>query len=155
VSANAGRSAKISRLSVPAAWTASPEVRQLAKLLPSFDGVGTPSIVMADVQDSPYIGMALAGLVGGGMGFATRRSPSATSTPTTPAGGDAAPKLAAKPAALIPTMPGAAAKPAAAVPTIPITTPAEGLPGDVAETLAAALAAMPGATVVLIPPSAE
>lgn len=142
VSASAGRAASIGALSVPQSWAMSPEIRQLAKVLPMTSVAAAPPAAQ-DGAENPYTGMALASLVGSGMGGLAVHGGSAakTAVPMPAAANFAAPK-AAKPAARITPTPAAS----------PVTIPTD----NIAANLAATLAAMPGATVVVIPaPSAS
>jgi PPE-repeat protein len=151
VSAYTGRAASVGRLSVPQAWAYPAVVRQVAAVLPST----AAPIVVQDGPDNPYTGMALASLIGSGMGgLAARGGSSAAAALTNPAPAAAAANPAPAAAA---ARAAAGARPAATrgapIPPIPGTTPAAGLPPGVAENLAATLAAIPGATIVVIPPS--
>ncbi len=143
VSASAGRAASIGTLSVPQSWAMPPEIRQLAKVLPITSAAAAPAVV-EDGAENPYTGMALASLVGSGMGGLAVHSGSGakTAVAATPAAGNFSARKAAKPAARITPTPAAS----------PVTIPTD----NIAANLAATLAAMPGATVVVIPaPSAS
>jgi PPE-repeat protein len=139
VMASAGRSPVVGGMSVPATWAVPPEVRQLAKSLPMTSPNAAP-IALDDGDENPYTGMALAGLVGSGMGgLAARGGGSTASVPARmPAAPTQAPKKAAAPAAGY---------------ALPLANTAAMPTENVAAQLAAALAAMPGATIVVIPPS--
>ena len=154
VSALTGRASSIGGLSVPPSWATPLAVRQIAAAFP-----GAAPIIMQNSQttaDSPYTGMALAGVVGTSMaGLASRGAPAATGAATTPATNKAPaatvvaankPAPAAAPAAT-------PAAPKAAFPsTVPVAISAAGIPADVAANLAATLAGIPGATIIVIPP---
>jgi PPE-repeat protein len=138
VMAGTGRAPMVGGMSVPQTWAVPPEVRQLAKTLPMTNAAAAP-IALDDGSENPYTGMALASLIGSGMGgLAARGGGSPT---TAPARMPEAPKPAAK----------TTASPAAGY-ALPLANTA-GIPTEnVAAQLAAALAAMPGATIVVIPP---
>ncbi|AKN15361.1 PPE family protein [Mycobacterium haemophilum DSM 44634] len=146
VAAVTGRAATVGGLSVPQTWAVPPAVRRIAAMLPST----TPPIIVQDDSDNPYTGIALASLVGSGMaGLAVRGGAPSTPAATTPAGGHSAGAAAA---AARPAAPNTPAAPAAAaglaIPGLP-----EGLPPGVVANLAATLAAIPGATIIVVPPS--
>ncbi|OBK21615.1 hypothetical protein A5634_09890 [Mycobacterium asiaticum] len=138
-----GSAANVGSLSVPQSWLMPPAARQVAALFP-----GTTPMVVTGGPDGGYAGMAAAGMAGTGLaGLAAR---TASSTPATPAqaapaaaGGGAA---ATRPAANTPAVPAAAA--AAQFPGLP-----QGLPPGVVANLAATLAAIPGATIIVVPPN--
>lgn len=139
-----GRAATLGGLSVPQTWALPPQVRQLAAMLP---GTAAP-IFMQDGSDDSYAGMAAAGLIGSAMTGLVARGGGSSPSPAaaTAAGGKsggAAGTAAARPAPA----------PAAVIPTNPPTNPAASLPPGVAENTAAALAAIPGATIIVVPPS--
>jgi len=138
VSASAGRAASIGRLSVPQSWALPPEIRPLAKVLPLTSAAAVPAVAQDDAAN-PYSGMALASLVGGGMGglAAHGGSTAKTTVAATPAAANFGAQKAAKPAARI----------TATRLASPVAIPTE----NIAANLAATLAAMPGATVVVIP----
>ena len=115
---------------------------------------------MQPSQTSPYTGMALAGLAGSSMaGLGFRGAPAASKGAITPAANKAPaatvvaankPAPAAAPAATRPASPVA---PKTAFPSaVPFEISAAGIPADVAANLAATLAAIPGATIIVIPP---
>ena len=85
VSAFTGRASSIGGLSVPPSWATPLAVRQIAAALP-----GTAPIIMQNSQttaDSPYTGMALAGVVGTSMaGLASRGAPAASRSCDDPRG---------------------------------------------------------------------
>ena len=133
--AGMGRAIPVSGLSTPPAWAIPPAIRKLVTALP-YTSAGAAPLVAPDESDNSYAAMALAGALGSSLaGIAVRDNSAPHSTTPNPA--------AAKPAAA--RMP--------AMPAIPIATPAAGLPPGVAESLAATLAAIPGATIVVIPPA--
>lgn len=136
-----GRATSIGGLSVPPTWAAPPVIRKLAAAFP-YTNAGTASVVVQDDSDNPYAAVALASVLGNSMaGLAGRADTGANPAAATPAAGAAA----TRPAASHTTN----------RPAIPITTPRAGLPPGVAESLAATLAAIPGATIVVIPPPAS
>ncbi len=141
VTASAGRAPTVGTVSVPPSWAVPPEIRQLARTLPMN---GAPPIVMQDGAENPYTGMALAGLLGTGLGGIAARGGSANVTVPKPGVNFPAATKAPNPAANIPTIP---------TPSI-ATIPTAGSLADanVAASLAATLAAIPGATIVVIPP---
>ena len=155
VSAFTGRASSIGGLSVPPSWATPLAVRQIAAAFP-----GAAPIIMQNSQttaDSPYTGMALAGVVGTSMaGLASRGAPAATGAATTPATNKApaATVVAAnKPARSSGAALRTPAAPKAAFPsTVPVAISAAGIPADVAANLAATLAGIPGATIIVIPP---
>lgn len=139
MSAIAGRASSVGALSVPQAWSTPPEIRQLARALPFTSAVAAPTAEQPGME-SPYAGLGLASMAGGGMGGLAGLGASSASTATpTPATTNVAAQKAPKPVA----------NTTAATPNA-VTLPTE----NVAENLAKTLAAMPGATVVVIPPSA-
>jgi PPE-repeat protein len=140
VSASAGRAASLGTLSVPVTWALPPEVRPLAKVLSMAGATTAAPAVADDGAENPYTGMALASLVGSGMGGLAVHGGSTgkTAVAATPAAANFAAHKAVKPAARIVATPAAS----------PVAIPTE----NIAANLAATLAAMPGATVVVIPP---
>lgn len=141
-----GRAISVGALSAPPTWAVPPVIRRLAAGL-SYANAGALPIVVQDQPDDGYADIASAGLmaslVGTSLaGLVVRADSSASPAAATPAAGAAA---------------GAAAKPPPArilaTPAIPSAAPAPALPAGVAESLAATLAAIPGATIVVIPPS--
>jgi PPE-repeat protein len=163
VSAFTGGANSIGGLSVPQSW-AQPAIRQVAAASP-----GAVPIAMRSQtgQDSPYTGMALGSLVGSsiaGLGF--RGAPVRSAAATTPAANKAPPASIVAPnkpapapapapaAAPAPAPAPAAPPPAPAFPSaVPVAISAGGIPADVAANLAATLAGIPGATIIVIPPS--
>ncbi len=138
VSATTGRASSVGALAVPQAWSTPVEVRQLARALP-MTSIAGPLAAQA-AAESPYAGLGLASMAGGGMGgLAGLGASSANTAAATPATVNAAPARAVKPAAR---------RPAATAAAGAVTLPAE----NTAASLAEVLAAMPGATVVVIPP---
>lgn len=136
-----GNSTNIGGLSVPQSWMFPPAVRQVAAMFP-----GTTPMFMTGGSEDGYAGMAAAGLAGTSLaGLATRGSGSspAAATPSPTAGGGAA--AATRPAAT-PSVPAAAA--GTNIPGLP-----SGLPPGVVANLAATLAAIPGATIIVVPPN--
>jgi hypothetical protein len=119
---------------VPQSWAVPPEIRQLAKALP-MTNAGAAPVAFDDGGENPYTGMALASLLGSGMGGLAARG---GSTATTSLPRPAAPKPAAT----------KAPNPAAGYTAVTGAVPTE----NIAAQLAATLAAMPGATIVVIPP---
>ena len=156
VSAFTGGASSMGGVSVPPSWATPPAMRLAAAALPS---TAVP-IVMQNSQTTPYTGMALASLVGTAMGLASRGAPAASRTATTPAANipPAAavvaankPAPAAAAAAMRPALPVA---PIAAFPSaVPVAISTSGIPADVAASLAATLAGIPGATIIVIPPA--
>ncbi len=147
VGAFAGRAAMVGALSVPQTWAVPPAVRQIAATLP----MGTPSIVVQEDSQNPYTGMALSSLLGSGMAGLAVRGGSSPGAPASdaPVGGAARGRkgtAAARPA--VTTAPPPAAASAVSVPGLP-----DGLPPDVVANLAATLAAIPGATIIVVPPT--
>jgi hypothetical protein len=143
VGAFAGRAAMVGALSVPQTWAVPPAVRQIAATLP----MGTPSLVVQEDSQNPYTGVALSSLMGSGLaGLAVRggSSPGAPGSDAQAGGGKGA--AAARPA--VTTAPPPAAASAVSVPGLP-----DGLPPDVVANLAATLAAIPGATIIVVPPN--
>lgn len=121
VSASTGRAATVGRLSVPPSWGYSPAMRQVAAVLPS-----TPALPATEQASSksPYSDVAWANLAASYLaGLSPRGRVAANAAPPALAGA----RRTTKPEA--------------------ITISAASLPDN----LAAALAAMPGATVVLMP----
>jgi PPE-repeat protein len=160
VSAFTGGASSIGGLSVPPSWATPPAMRQVVAALPS---TAVPIVMQSSQtsQDSPYTGMALAGLVGSSMaGLGFRGAPAASRAAMTPAANQAPaatvvaankPAPAAAPAATPPATPVA---PKAAFPSaVPVAFSAAGIPADVAADLAATLAGIPGATIIVIPPA--
>ena len=156
VSAFTGGASSIGELSVPPSWATPTAIRQVVAALPN---TAVP-IVMQPSQTSPYTGMALAGLAGSSMaGLGFRGAPAASKGAITPAANKAPaasvvaankPAPAAAPAATRPATPVA---PKTAFPSaVPFEISAAGIPADVAANLAATLAAIPGATIIVIPP---
>ncbi len=139
VTASAGRGPSIGALSVPPSWATPPEIRQLAKVLSTTATEAAP-LALTDDGENPYSGMALAGLMGSGMGGLAARGGVSTNTPPTRFTPD-------KPAAK------KSASPAPAATLLPMTNTTGTTTEDVAAKLAATLAAMPGATIMVIPPS--
>lgn len=142
IAALSGYSANIGGLSVPPAWNLPPAVRQVAAMFP-----GATPMYLTGGSDGQYTGIAAAGIAGASLaGFAARGSGSAP-TPTTgaPSAGGGGAAAAARPAANTPSVPAAAA--AANIPGLP-----SGLPPGVVANLAATLAAIPGATIIVVPP---
>ncbi|OBK16466.1 PPE family protein [Mycobacterium asiaticum] len=136
----AGQSANVGALSVPQSWYMPPAARQVAALFP-----GTTPLVMTGASDGGYTGLAAAGLAGTGLaGLAARANSSATPTQAAPAASGAG-AAATRPAANTPSIPAAAT--AANFPGLPA-----GLPPGVVANLAATLAAIPGATIIVVPP---
>lgn len=148
VGAVAGRAVTVGGLSVPPTWAMQPAVRRIVSALP----LNASPIVVQDDSDSPYTGMALAGLMGSSMAGLAARAGSSSGEPTpAPAAGGAAgagkaAAAATRPAANVPAIPAAAA--GIGLPPLP-----EGLPPAVVANLAAALAAIPGATIIMVPPN--
>jgi PPE-repeat protein len=147
VGAAAGRALTVGGLSVPPTWAMQPAVRQIVAALP----LTASPIVVQDDSDNPYTGIALAGLIGSSMTGLAARAGSSPGTPTpTPAAGGAAGAgrgaAATRPAANVPAIPAAAA--GIGLPSLPA-----GLPPGVVANLAATLAAMPGATIIVVPPN--
>jgi PPE-repeat protein len=140
VSAIAGRGYSVGGFSAPPAWATPPEIRQLARALPITSAAAAPAAGPA-AADSPYAGLGMAGMAGGGMGglAGLGASASANSASAPPAAANGAAQQAVKPAAK-----------ATEKPVSPVTIPNENIAASLAETLAA----MPGATVVVIPPAA-
>lgn len=137
-----GSSANLNGLSVPQSWFMAPAARQVAAMFPS----GTPMYVAA-ADDGGYTGMAAAGLAGTSVaGLAARAGSSATPAQAAPAAGGSPGSAATRPAANTPAIPAAAA--AAQFPGLP-----QGLPPGVVANLAATLAAIPGATIIVVPPN--
>jgi PPE-repeat protein len=157
VSAFTGGASSVGELSVPPSWVTPTAIRQVVAALP---GSAVP-IVMQNGQTSPYTGMALAGLAGSSMaGLGARGAPAAnkgaiTSTANkAPAATVVAANKPAPGAAASATPPPAPAVPRAAFPSAaPFEISAAGIPADVAANLAATLAAIPGATIIVIPPA--
>lgn len=143
VVALSGNSSSVGGLSVPQGWYLPPAVRQVAAMFPN----ATP-MYMTGASDGSYAGMAAAGLAGTSMaGLAARGGSSGTSTQTTsPGGGAGGAAAASRPAANTPSIPAAAA--GANIPGLPA-----GLPPGVVANLAATLAAIPGATIIVVPPN--
>jgi PPE-repeat protein len=157
VSAFTGGASSIGELSVPPSWATAPAIRQVVAALPS---TAVP-IVMQNSQTSPYTGMALAGLAGSSMaGLGFRGAPAASKAAITPAANKApaatvvAANKPAPAAAASATPPATPVAPKAAFPSaVPFEISAAGIPADVAANLAATLAAIPGATIIVIPPA--
>ncbi len=157
VSAFTGGASSIGELSVPPSWATPTAIRQVVAALPN---TAVP-IVVQNSQTSPYTGMALAGLAGSSMaGLGSRGAPAASKGAITPAANKApaATVVAAnKPtpaAAASATPPATPVAPKAAFPSaVPFEISAAGIPADVAANLAATLAAIPGATIIVIPPA--
>ena len=157
VSAFTGGANSIGGLSVPPSWATPPAMRQVAAALRS---AGVP-IVMRNSQtsqDSPYTGMALAGLVGSSMaGLASRGAPAASGAATTQqiARGDRSGAEQTGPSSRArATPPATPVAPKAAFPSaVPVAISAAGIPADVAANLAETLAGIPGATIIVIPPA--
>jgi PPE-repeat protein len=161
VSAFAGGANSIGGLSVPQSWATAPAMRQVAFTLPTN---AVPMVMQNSQtsQDSPYTGVALAGLVGSMAGLGFRGAPAASRPATSPAANKApaativAPSTPAPPAApaataLAPPPALPAATKAAFPSAVPVAIPAEGIPADVAANLAATIASIPGATIIVIP----
>ena len=162
VSAFTGRASSIGGLSVPPSWATPLAVRQVAAALPITAG----PIIMQNSQTSqtsPYTGVALASLVGSSMaGLALRGAPAASGAATStaanklPAATIVAPNEPASAAVRAATPPAPPAAPKAAFPSaVPAAMSAAGIPADAAAELAATLARMPGATIIVIPPTPE
>jgi PPE-repeat protein len=157
VSAFTGGASSIGELSVPPSWATPTAIRQVVTALPS---TAVP-IVMQNSQTSPYTGMALAGLAGSSMaGLGSRGAPAASKAAITPAANKApaatvvAANKPAPAAAASATPPATPVAPKAAFPSaVPFEISAAGIPADVAANLAATLAAIPGATIIVIPPA--
>ncbi len=157
VSAFTGGASSVGELSVPPSWVTPTAIRQVVAALP---GTAVP-IVMQNGQTSPYTGMALAGLAGSSMaGLGSRGAPAAnkgaiTSTANkAPAATVVAANKPAPGAAASAMPPPTPAAPRAAFPSAaPFEISAAGIPADVAANLAATLAAIPGATIIVIPPA--
>jgi PPE-repeat protein len=143
VGAVAGRAGTVGGLSVPPTWAMQPAVRQIVSTLP----LTASPIVVQDDSDNPYSGSALGGLVGSSMaGLAVRGGSSGDSTmPAAAAGGAKGAAAAARPAASVPAIPAAATG-------VNLPGRPEGLPPGVVANLAATLAAIPGATIIVVPP---
>ena len=140
VTASAGRAPTVGTVSVPPSWAVPPEIRQLARTLPMN---GAPPIVMQDGAENPYTGMALAGLLGSGLGGIAARGGSTNVTVPKPGVKFPVATKAPNPAANIPAIP------TPSIATIPTGSLAD---ANIAASLAATLAAIPGATIVVIPP---
>ena len=157
VSAFTGGASSIGELSVPPSWATPTAIRQVVAALPS---TAVP-IVMQNSQTSPYTSMALAGLAGSSMaGLGSRGAPAASKGAITPAANKApaatvvAANKPAPAAAASATPPATPVAPKAAFPSaVPFEISAAGIPADVAANLAATLAAIPGATIIVIPPA--
>ena len=161
VSAFTGGASSIGELSVPPSWATPTAIRQVVAALPS---TAVPIVMQNNQtgQANPYIGMAMAGLVGGsigGLGF--RGAPAASKVEPTPAGNKApaATVVAANipgPAAASERLSVPSVAPTAAFPqAVPVAISAAGIPADVAANLAATLAGIPGATIIVIPPQPQ
>ena len=156
VSAFTGGASSIGGLSVPPSWATPAAIRQVVAVVPT---TAVP-IVMQNSQTSPYTGMALAGLAGSSMaGLGFRGAPAASKGAITPAANKApaatvvAANKPAPAAAAAATPPATPVAPKAAFPSaVPFEISAAGIPADVAANLAATLAAIPGATIIVIPP---
>ncbi|WP_286670882.1 PPE family protein [Mycobacterium paraterrae] len=143
VTAGVGRGPVLSGLSLPQGWTLPAEIRPVVQALPLKTATAAAPAAQDDEFGNPYTGMALASGIGTGMGsFAGH-------------GVQGVAAGASRPGAV------AAANTKTATPTVtpqfaPVTvTNSDAVPvEDTVAQLAAALAAMPGATVVLIPPAA-
>jgi hypothetical protein len=136
-----GYSANMGGLSVPQSWFMPPAVRQVAAMFP-----GTTPMFMTSGEEGGYTGMAVAGLAGTSLaGLAARggSSPTPTQAAAAASGGGTA---ATRPAANAPAIPAAAA--GVQFPGLPA-----GLPPGVVANLAATLAAIPGATIIVVPPN--
>lgn len=134
-----GNSASLNGLSVPQSWFLPPAVRQVAAMFP-----GTTPLFTGG-EGGGYVGLAAAGLAGTGLaGLAARAGASSTPTQAAPAAGAAA----TRPAANTPAIPAAAA--GVQFPGLP-----SGLPPGVVANLAATLAAIPGATIIVVPPDPQ
>lgn len=142
ISALSGYSSSIGGLSVPPTWNMPPAVRQVAAMFPN----STPMYLTSGEDTGGYTGLAAAGLAGTSLAaLAARSAPS--SDPAQPAaGGTGGTAAAARPAAGAPAIPAAAT--AAHFPGLP-----QGLPPGVVANLAATLAAIPGATIIVVPPN--
>jgi PPE-repeat protein len=139
--AYSGNSANLNGLSVPQSWFMPPAVRQVAAMFPN----NTPMYVTAAENDGGYAGFAAAGLAGTSLaGLAARGGSSAPAQAAPAASGPAGP--AATRSANAPAIPAAAT--AAHFPGLP-----QGLPPGVVANLAATLAAIPGATIIVVPPN--
>ena len=157
VSAFTGGASSVGELSVPPSWVTPTAIRQVVAALP---GTAVP-IVMQNGQTSPYTGMALAGLAGSSMaGLGSRGAPAANKGAITstvnkaPAATVVAANKPAPGAAASAMPPPTPAAPRAAFPSAaPFEISAAGIPADVAANLAATLAAIPGATIIVIPPA--
>ena len=157
VSAFTGGASSIGDLSVPPSWATPTAIRQVVMALPS---TAVPT-VMQNSQTSPYTSMALAGLAGSSMaGLGSRGAPAASKGAITPAANKApaatvvAANKPAPAAAASATPPATPVAPKAAFPSaVPFEISAAGIPADVAANLAATLAAIPGATIIVIPPA--
>lgn len=143
VTAATGRGPVIGGLTVPQGWVLPAEVRPVVQSLPmNGASTATPVVLEEDDVGNPYTGLALASGIGTGMGSFAGHSaqggvPAMTRSAPAPASDakKATPPTAAKFAPITVTNSGA----------VPVE--------DTAAQLAAALAAMPGATVVVIPPA--
>ncbi|QLL09964.1 PPE family protein [Mycobacterium vicinigordonae] len=136
----AGRATSIGGLTVPQSWFMPPAARQVAAMFP-----GTTPLVMTGAGDGGY-SMVAAGVAGASLAGLAARGANSPATPTpTQAAAAAGAAGAARPAANAPAIPAAAA--AAQFPGLP-----QGLPPGVVANLAATLAAIPGATIIVVPP---
>jgi PPE-repeat protein len=142
VTAATGRAAGVGGLSVPQGWALPPEVRPIVQSLPLNGVAAAPVVLEEDEVGNPYTGMALASGIGTGMGSFAGHSVQGGAAALTRPG-------ATLPAAKKATAP---ATPAAQFAPITVTNSGAVPVEDTAAQLAAALAAMPGATVVVIPP---
>ena len=143
VAALSGYSANVGGLSVPPSWGLSPAVRQVAAMFPN----ATPMFLTGGSDGGGYTGMAAAGLAGTSLAGLAARGGGGSPTPAAAAPAAGGGGAAARPnPATTPSIPAAAA--GLGIPGLP-----SGLPPGVVANLAATLAAMPGATIIVVPPS--
>ncbi|WP_174237068.1 PPE family protein [Mycobacterium basiliense] len=141
IAALSGYSANVGGLSVPQSWNLPPAVRQVASMFPG----ATPMYLTAG-SDGTYTGVMAAGLAGSSLaGLAARGGSSPTPAGAAPSANSGGAAAAARPAANTPAVPAAAA--GVNIPGLP-----SGLPPGVVANLAATLAAIPGATIIVVPP---
>ncbi|MCQ4364575.1 PPE family protein [Mycobacterium gordonae] len=142
ISALSGYSSSVGGLSVPPTWNMPPAVRQVAAMFPN----SMPMYLTAAEDGDGCTGLAVAGVAGTSLAALAARG-AASSAPTQPAaGGTGGTAAAARPATNTPAIPAAAT--AAHFPGLP-----QGLPPGVVANLAATLAAIPGATIIVVPPN--